>query len=256
MSGTKVTIRVPAKLNLSLAVTGRRGNMHTLDMIVYPYEELEDVVSLTPTAPIGLSGLRAQGYEGFDKERFEKEGSQKLDAILRRFELGGEVEITKSIPLGAGLGGSSAVYVGLIKAILHIKEEKGESTALDTDFLMSIGSDVPCMMYGRACRVKGVGEEIIPLKDVPRLNFKLLIAQGGADSGACYRLYDEMSASSEKKEPAPSTIDEAVAACRNDLFEASIRVNPAILSAYESLRAEGYKHVVMTGSGSGVIAII
>lgn len=38
----------PAKLNLSLAITGKKDGLHTLDMIVYPFEKYADKVEFCP----------------------------------------------------------------------------------------------------------------------------------------------------------------------------------------------------------------
>lgn len=247
-------VKIPAKINLSLAITGKRGNLHTLDMIVYPYEKLADEIVFFPDDGMGLSALRTRGYCGFDEERFARENCDKIDGILKHFGMGGSIEIVKNIPLGAGLGGSSAVYAGVVKAVVEYLASIGKNTTLDTAFLLSLGSDVPCVLYGKACRVLGVGERIIPLKDVPRLDFEIVVAGGGADSGKCYKIYDEIG--KVDATPPPSNIKEALRVCRNDLFDASVNVNPNIKAAYDELKNKGYSRVVMTGSGSAVVAIV
>lgn len=247
-------VKIPAKINLSLAITGKRGNLHTLDMIVYPYEKLADEIAFSPDACAGLSMLRAAGYGGFDEERFARENRDKIDSILKHFGVGGGIEIVKNIPLGAGLGGSSAVYAGVVKTVVEYLASIGKKTSLDTAFLLSLGSDVPCVLYGKACRVLGIGESVIPLEDVPRLDFEIIVAGGGADSGKCYKIYDEIG--KVNVAPPPSNISEALNACRNDLFNASVKVNPNIMSAYIELKNKGYSKVMMTGSGSAVVAIV
>ena len=52
--------RACAKFNLSLAITGRRGNLHTLDMIVCPCEEFADEARFVPRGAQGEAGLHLQ----------------------------------------------------------------------------------------------------------------------------------------------------------------------------------------------------
>lgn len=245
----KFRVEISAKVNLSLAITGKRGNLHTLDMIVYPYDKLKDKIEFAPNGDIGLDGLELSGYDGLDALRFARENHDKIDGILKHFCVGGSVKIEKNIPLGAGLGGSSAVFAGVVKAIEKYLVSIGKNMPLDIEFLLSLGSDVPCVMYGKACRVLGVGEEIVPLEDVPQLNFDVVIAQGGADSGKCYKIYDELGRVNTMTPP--TTIEEALREKRNDLFEASCIVNPNIKAEYDKLK--GYDFVLMSGSGSSLV---
>lgn len=251
MSMEKFLVEISAKVNLSLAITGKRGNMHTLDMIVYPYEKLKDTVAFIPNDNIGLAELKTSGYDGFDEGRFARENRDKLDGILRHFGVGGSVEIKKGIPLGAGLGGSSAVYAGVVKAIMKYFEHIGKQMSLDIEFLLSLGSDVPCVMYGKPCRVLGVGEKIMSLDDAPQLDLSVTIVKGGADSGKCYKIYDELGKVNTALPP--TTIQEALKDCRNDLFEASCIVNPNIKTEYDNIKRQGYDFVLMSGSGSGLV---
>lgn len=251
MSMQKFQVEISAKVNLSLAITGKRGSLHTLDMIVYPYEKLKDEIVFIPDDCSGLSRLKASGYDGFDEGRFERENRDKIGGILTHFGVGGSVEITKNIPLGAGLGGSSAVYAGVVKAVEKYNKSVGKKMPLDVGFLLSLGSDVPCVLYGKACRVLGVGEEIRPLENVPDLNIDVVIAKGGADSGKCYKIYDELGRVNNC--PPPTSIEEALRVKRNDLFEASCIVNPNIKAEYDKLVEQGYVFVLMSGSGSALV---
>lgn len=245
----KFQVEISAKVNLSLAITGKRGDLHTLDMIVYPYEKLKDEIEFVPDGGIGLKELAISGYNGLDAERFARENHDKIDGVLRRFCVGGSVNIAKNIPLGAGLGGSSAVYAGVVKAIEKYLVSIGKNMPLDIDFLLSLGSDVPCVAYGNACRVLGVGEQIIPLENVPKLDLSVAIAQDGADSGKCYKIYDELGRVNTM--PPPTTIEEALREKRNDLFEASCIVNPNIKAEYDKFK--GCDFVLMSGSGSSIV---
>lgn len=254
---TTFTISVPAKLNLSLAVTGKREGLHTLDMIVCPSAKYEDIVSFYPqNNTVGITEVKIDcALQGFDKARFKVALKDKLDVIARRANIGGSLYICKNIPLGAGMGGSSASIVGALKAIEAYCASIGKNMALDTAFLLSLGSDVPCMYKGGVCRVRGVGEivERLSCDDIP--NFEIVVVEGGADSGECYKTYDKLGKDYSGL-AIPKNAIEALEINRNDLFEASCIVNPRIKETVERLKGEGLSKVFMTGSGSGLFYVI
>lgn len=247
------TAKVPAKLNLSLAITGRKEGMHTLDMIMYPYEKLADTVAFYPQENEGKISVKCD-FVDFEEGRFVTAIKDKVSAIFKRFGVCGRVEIEKKIPLGAGLGGSSASIVALIKAIENYCRDIGINTALDTRFLLSLGSDVPYMYKGGICRVQGIGEIVEELEFDKKLDFDVIIARGGADSGECYRQYDKLHEIISSTN-SPSCVNEAIEKARNDLLEASCIVNPEIKAAINTLKSRGYERIYMSGSGSAVFAI-
>ena len=251
-----ITAKVPAKLNLSLAVTGKRGNMHTLDMIMYPYEKFEDIVEFCPVdGKVGFDVFIKGGFDGLDEERFLAFARDKFDAIAKRLQVGGKIEIFKGVPLGAGLGGSSATIACVYKAAIEYLREKGQNMSLDIEFLLSLGSDVPYMVQGGVCRVSGVGEVIEKLESDGRIEVCEIIAKGGSDSGKCYKLLDELCGEKFDVANVPTTVAEAIEVARNDLFEPACILNPQIKDACDELKERGFDKIFMSGSGSTVFAI-
>lgn len=251
------TISVPAKLNLSLAITGKKGGLHTLDMIVCPYEKYEDIVSFYPqNGVVGITETKIDcDLQGFDEAKFKAAIKDKIDLIANRANIGGRLHICKNIPLGAGMGGSSASIVGAIKAIEAYCVSIGKNMSLDAEFLLSLGSDVPYMYKGGVCRVRGVGEIVDSLSCDEIPNFESVVVEGGADSGECYKVYDELGKDYSTL-AIPKTVQEALELNRNDLLESSCIVNPRIKETIERLKSEGINTVFMTGSGSGLFFIV
>lgn len=110
------------------------------------------------------------------------------------------------------------------------------------------------MYKGGVCRVRGIGEDVEEMECDKKLCFDLIIAEGGADSGACYRRFDLLNPVIRSSNP-PKNVQEAIDEARNDLIEASCIVNPRIKESMDKLRAQGYDKVYMSGSGSAVFAI-
>ncbi len=252
-----MTVKVPlntfvgrssAKVNLSLAVTGKRGNLHTLDMIVVPYEKSEDVAIFSPSDDVTF---RYGGYDGFDATRFDAFFRPKALELMKALDVTGRLSIHKWVPLGAGLGGSSAAIVAAARAMEAYCRRIGKSNALDAEFLCKLGSDVPVMYVGGVCRVKGVGEEVVSLNEkAPEFNVE--IAPLCSDSGLCYKSFDEMGEICA--DAPPTNIEEALIACRNDLERAAFRVYPQLVGFKERLK-EGHKIAILSGSGSAFVCI-
>lgn len=258
VEGKTFTARVPAKLNLSLAITGKKDGLHTLDMIVCPYEKYEDVVSFCPQEgeKSGVSNVFVDcDFDGFDEQRFINAVRQKLDTVARRAGVFGSIRIRKNIPLAAGMGGSSASIVGAVKAIEQYCASIGKNMPLDAGFLLSLGGDVPYMYKGGVCRVRGFGEVVDALDCTIENEFCDIVVEGGADSGACYKTFDELGKDYANL-PIPTTVQEALCVCRNDLFEASCIVNPRIKERADELKKQGIDKVFMTGSGSGLFYVV
>ena len=151
-------IRVGAKLNLSLRVTGKRGGMHTLDMRVCSVS-LYDEVRLLPAN--GKENIRERisvvsSLDGFGPERFMPVPEKALALFEEKYgKTDCAFSIVKGIPSGAGMGGSSAAVAGMVRLL-------AEKTGItpDVGFLLSLGSDVRYMYTGGEARGRGTGGDV------------------------------------------------------------------------------------------------
>jgi 4-diphosphocytidyl-2-C-methyl-D-erythritol kinase len=157
-------LEAPAKLNLRLAVTGRRPDgYHTLDteMVLL---ELADRLLLMP----GCSGLRVEAGPDEDVPRTP---SQNLAWRGLLAGLGGEPQLSclaleKQIPAAAGLGGGSSDAAAAWRLG---RRWRGVPDGFATEpgqlvELSRIGADVPFFAAGTpAARVEGIGERVTPV---------------------------------------------------------------------------------------------
>ncbi len=257
---------IPAKINLSLEITGRADNLHTLKMLVCPYRGYSDIVEFYPnTDKTDIEIEIAEAYIGFDKARFLNFFNPKIKAIGQKLGIGGRLVVKKGVPLCAGLGGSSASIAGALSAICDCARELGKYTQLDTSFLLALGSDVPCMLFSKPCIVTGVGEIVLPV-DLPfeTDNFNVEIAEGGSDTAACYALYDRLNETGADTSACTDNTDgancyehlnicgEEIALFKNDLTLPACRLNKNIQTLIIALK-EKHNCVFLSGSGSAVV---
>lgn len=229
-------IIVPGKINLSLAVTGRRENLHTLDMQAVSVNVF-DRVECRKTESGGVKTEIVCALDGFDKDRFRPLIDKAIALFEKRYgEVNAELRLEKNVPLGKGMGGSTASAVAVVLALAKIKNVR-----LDDGFLLSVGSDAPYMAKGGYARISGVGEVVEDLGKCD-LHFVVVYPRGGVDSKDAYALFDRYGVGRYGKR-------------RNDLERAARMLNSGVATARRILLNAGATDVVLTGSGSAVVGI-
>ncbi len=245
---------VPAKLNLSLAVVGKGDKLHELDMFFCPFDLVWDEAEFVPADDNELVVGNSTLQEDFSEELFAKWARPKVEKLLKKFGATGKVTVKKGVPLGAGLGGSTACLVAVYFAIKKYADEKGLKYDFTPKYFASLSSDFLAMSLGRACRVQGVGDKVTAVDENVKIKFVgFKMASGGSDTAAVYKKFDEKGRLVSAR--APETVIDALRISRNDLFAPACALNKEIKKTYNELKAKSPKFVIMTGSGSAVVAL-
>lgn len=183
-----VTVLAPAKLNLTLDVTGTRPDgYHTLDMIMQAVS-LRERVTLRRSRGLSLSlpGSRVPANEH----------NTAYKAALAFFHgtgllAGAAITVEKHVPVRAGMAGGSAdaaaVLVGL-NELYGARLSAAELCALGAQ----VGADVPFSIVGGTARVTGVGDILEPLKPCPPCFFTVCMPAGGISTPQAYARYDRI----------------------------------------------------------------
>ena len=150
-----------AKLNLSLAITGRRADgFHELISLVAPIA-LADTLTLDVGRPLGLT---------CDDASLSVDGSNLVlkaaAAYVKRRPSApiGHFHLTKKVPHGAGLGGGSSDAAAALRLLDQASGDPLGLKVLET-LAAEVGSDCPFFVRGQAAVMRGRGErlEILPL---------------------------------------------------------------------------------------------
>lgn len=147
------------KVNLGLYIDGKQNNLHTIDSVfVEVHGDLYDVISIEKSNTKDSSISCNINIE-------DNIVKKAIDLMFDKYNLdcGVNVDLKKSIPIGAGLGGGSSNAAAVIRGIDMLFELDLEYSEL-IEIGIQIGSDVPFFMYGGVCRVMGIGEKIIPIE--------------------------------------------------------------------------------------------
>lgn len=251
----QVTVLAPAKLNLTLDVTGLLpGGYHALDMIMQTITLYEKVtLRKSQNLVLRLPGSRVPAN---DKNTAYK-------AALAFFHYTGllagvEIEIQKNTPVRAGMAGGSAdaaaVLVGL-NELYGAKLSLSELCALGA----GIGADVPFALLGGTCRVQGKGDMMKPLPPCPDCWFVVVMPSVGVSTPEAFARYDTMGSSVHPDGAAAEAAIRAedlhalCAASGNALEECSGAKETGAIK--ELLTRQGALASLMTGSGAAVFGI-
>jgi 4-diphosphocytidyl-2-C-methyl-D-erythritol kinase len=148
-------IRAPAKINLSLEVTGRRPDgFHELVSVMQEVS-LADEIELSLADSVRLSADPACGPE---TENLVFRAARLLsgDASIAR---GAAIVLRKQIPIGGGLGGGSSDAAATLIALNRLWDLRLSCGPL-LRMAQELGSDVPFFLTGGSALVTGRGERV------------------------------------------------------------------------------------------------
>ncbi len=245
-------MRAFAKANISLNITGAAGGLHTLDSVMMSLDRF-DTLTVTERADDKINVVFANAEIG--EQNTAATAARKMCELVGR--RGMDVFIEKGIPVGAGLGGSSADGAAVIRAfdVLYGLPH----TADVRKAALSVGSDVPFMLTGGLARVRGVGEDMFFMENKLKI-FAVGLMSGSVSTREAYGKFDEMY---RDKQFCPTDTEKlcelllsgdpaALGLSGNALYKPVSMLEPSVVHNAELLRECGAT-VNMTGSGGMVL---
>ena len=214
---TMYELEAPAKLTLSLAITGVRPSGF--------HEIKAEMVTISLTDTIRLyEGDTEISYRG----PYPINPPAEDDLIVKALNTIGKsmkVEVNKRIPPGGGLGGGSANAA----AILRWANFKNEDSAVH------LGSDVPFNIRGGRAKVSGIGEKVTYLPFEEK-TFTLILPPFGCSTAEVYKTWDKLGGPESQS--------------GNDLEQATLNIYPEMEEWKEALEKHTGKTARLAGSGS------
>ena len=172
-----------AKINLALAVLGRRQDGYHNIETVFQTIDLSDELYFSPAAKISLT------CEGLPNVSERNNIVWKAAAALARHtgeRRGVAITLRKKIPSGAGLGGGSgdagAVLLGL-RRFWNLDISDADIYAIAAE----LGSDVPFFLMGGAALGKGRGEILSALPDFQQEHLVVIFPGVSVSTASAYR---------------------------------------------------------------------
>ncbi|MFH8567313.1 4-(cytidine 5'-diphospho)-2-C-methyl-D-erythritol kinase [Streptomyces sp. NPDC017993] len=257
MSGS-ITVRVPAKVNVQLAVgAARPDGFHDLAN-VFLAVGLHDTVTATPADALTITA------EGHDVDRIPLDrtnlAARAAELLAARHGISPDVHlhITKDIPVAGGMAGGSADAAAALLACDALWST-GSSREELLDICAELGSDVPFSLVGGAALGRGRGELLTPLSVGGTFHWVFAVAEGGLSTPAVYGEFDRLTADTDV--PEPEAAPELLAALRdgdatalaatlaNDLQPAALSLCPELTATLKAGTEAGALAALVSGSG-------
>ncbi|ONK13745.1 4-(cytidine 5'-diphospho)-2-C-methyl-D-erythritol kinase [Streptomyces sp. MP131-18] len=258
-----VTVRVPAKVNVQLAVgPPRPDGFHDLAN-VFLAVDIHDRVTATPGAPAapGTPRVSCTG-PGSDRVPLDAGNLAVRAAVLLAAHHGRDpdvhLHIDKDIPVAGGMAGGSADAAGALlacDALWGTATPRAELLALCAE----LGSDVPFALVGGAALGLGRGERLTGLPVGGTFHWVFALADGGLATPDVYRACDRLRGRSPVPAPAADPALLAAleagdaralaAALTNDLQPAALSLRPALADTLAAGEKAGALAGLVSGSG-------
>ncbi|MFJ2812592.1 4-(cytidine 5'-diphospho)-2-C-methyl-D-erythritol kinase [Streptomyces sp. NPDC087294] len=253
-----VTVRVPAKVNVQLAVgAARPDGFHDLAN-VFLAVGLHDEVTVTPADVLRVtcSGPDAAQVP-LDRTNL---AARAAEALAARHGLSPDVHlhIAKDIPVAGGMAGGSADGAAALLACDALWGT-GASRAELLDICAELGSDVPFSLVGGAALGVGRGERLTELQVGGTFHWVFAMAERGLSTPAVFREFDRLAEGVGIPEPVASADlldalakgdpDALAATVSNDLQPAALSLFPELADTLAAGRAAGALTALVSGSG-------
>ncbi|MFI8231980.1 4-(cytidine 5'-diphospho)-2-C-methyl-D-erythritol kinase [Streptomyces sp. NPDC085900] len=253
-----VTVRVPAKVNVQLAVgAARPDGFHDLAN-VFLAVGLYDEVTVTPAEELRVTCEGADADQvPLDRTNLAARAALAL-AERRGIEPAVHIHIAKDIPVAGGMAGGSADGAGALLACDALWSA-GASRAELLAICAELGSDVPFSLVGGAALGTGRGEQLTALEVGGTFHWVFAMAGRGLSTPAVFREFDRLTADLDVPEPVASQelldalakgdADALAAAVSNDLQPAALSLFPELADTLATGRAAGALAALVSGSG-------
>lgn len=233
----------PAKINLTLHITGRRADgYHLIDSLVV-FADIGDRVSLhlDTQNSLTVSGPMSSGVP-----------SDCSNLVIRAANLVGvcaAISLEKHLPNAAGIGGGSSDAGAVLRLLAH---QSGQPVPEDG---LSLGADVPVCLHAKAARMEGIGDQLTFLHGIPPLHAVLVNPGVAVPTGAVFA-----NLTNRTNAPMPTTLPSDCSASeltdwllnmRNDLEAPAIAAQPIIGDVLKTLaNTQDCRLARMSGSGA------
>lgn len=255
----RLTVKAPAKLNLSLDVCGvREDGYHILKMIMQTID-LCDYVTVATNQKGSITIRCDRADVPLDNQNIAYRCAAAFFEETQILNCGVEIDIQKHIPSQAGLGGGSADGAATLVALNELFDA-GLSKEELCDIGVACGADIPFCIMGGTMLAEGVGDIFTPLPSLPEDCWFVVAKPGaGISTAEAYRAYDQKGA--RHRPDHDQLVAEIVSGNLEQLGQSMHNVLEEVVRAdfvqplKQTMDAAGALGSMMTGSGSAVFGL-
>lgn len=258
-----VTVRVPGKVNLYLAVGDRRDDgYHELTTVFHAVSLLDEVtVRTADVLSVELAGEGVESLPTDERNLAWRAAELMAEHVGRAPDVA--ISIEKSIPVAGGMAGGSADAAAVLVAINTLWELGVPRRDLHA-LAAQLGSDVPFALHGGTALGTGRGEELATVLARSTFHWALAFADDGLSTPAVYSEIDRLRAIAGAGRDRPPRLDdpepvlaalasgdpaELAPLLGNDLQPAALSLNPGLRRTLRAGAEAGALAGIVSGSG-------
>jgi 4-diphosphocytidyl-2-C-methyl-D-erythritol kinase len=253
MAASASAEKAPAKVNLTLRVLCRRADgYHDIESLV-AFAGVGDVLTFTPGGALTLAVRGPTASSAGDvADNLVLKAARAFAGEVEGLALG-HFDLSKRLPVAAGLGGGSADAAAALRLLARASGIAPDDSRL-LQAARATGADVPVCLDPRPRLMRGIGDVLSAPLGLPRL-FAVLVNPGVAVSTRDVFAGLQLPPAAPTAPPA-TPVDSAalmaeVAGGRNDLEGPAIELEPAIADVLAVLgKLPGCRLARMSGSGA------
>lgn len=268
VSDNTVTVKAPAKINLTLDVTGKREDgYHLLQMVMQTVDLCDElVISMNTSGNVTLkTSPELPGLRPDDNLVY-----RAVMAMKERYNIhsGFDINLRKSIPSAAGLAGGSsdcAAALRAVRALMERSSDSGRSNHISDNELcdigVTLGADVPFCVAGGTVLCEGIGEVLTPLQSLEKMPVLIVKPDVSVPTVSVYKKLDRINVTrrpdnkSMLKAIDSGDLEDISRYLSNVLELVTIPENPVIENIKHDIKNAGAMNALMSGSGPSVFGI-
>lgn len=231
----------PAKINLFLHITGQRSDGHHNLQTLFQLLDFGDklVFRSNRSGNIKING----NIDGVDEKNNLIFHAATLLQKSTGCDLGCTIDLTKNLPMGAGLGGGSSNAATTLVG-LNALWKCGLTANQLSDLGKTLGADVPVFVHGESAFAEGIGDILTPLT-LPQRWFLVITPNCHVSTREIFSNPQLTRNSSPIKIRALSGVE-----YRNDCQDVVSKLYPAVGTVLQWV--ENFSAPLMTGTGASV----
>jgi len=258
-----VTVRVPGKVNLYLAVGDRRDDgYHELTTVFHAVSLLDEVtVRNADVLSVEMSGEGVESLPTDERNLAWRAAELMAEHVGRAPDVA--ISIEKAIPVAGGMAGGSADAAAVLVAINTLWELGVPRRDLHA-LAAQLGSDVPFALHGGTALGTGRGEELATVLARSTFHWVLAFADDGLSTPAVFSEIDRLRDTAGAGRDRPPRLDdpepvlaalasgdpaELAPLLGNDLQPAALSLDPALRRTLRAGADVGALAGIVSGSG-------
>lgn len=234
-----------AKLNITLEVVGKDNNYHQLESVVSSIDLFDTLKFEKYKEDLVISNINIPNNNIYDAIKVFKKQTNLDEGVL--------ITLDKQIPIGYGLGGSSADISAVLLGLNEMFETNLTNKELEK-LALELGSDTVFCLYNKRAFMTGRGERLKFSKEYEKFSFLIIFPNEHLSTKNVFNnfvLNTNNYVGFKNKLTNNKFLKEE---SKNDLLKSAQKLNNEISEIIEICKKLKIK-INLTGSGSGLFII-